>query len=481
MRIMNTPKRFPNIGSLLFALTLLSPYLHFAEGHGYMDTPRSRNVYARQEGTSGGAAGVPPTEYCEHCLNRKVENGSCGIGQSGDYDEWLDSEGNPMPWISQENYVEGQTIIVSGVLTTNHAGHIEVYACPDHANPSPSCFTDNPLTMITDIDYGGPNDNTYPVRGYLSTASQFKFSYQLPTGLTGDKVLIQWRYITANSCHPPGYSNPDLGLEARGWLRGPNLPACPDLSPIGVGVPEQFWNCAEVTIHSGSPTSPSPPTSSTPTSAPPTPAPETPTSETTTPPVAPTTDPLCGVDNDECTDGNACCGDYECIGTIFYKECQRKQDATCVGRWDDCTNTIRGCCSGLECVGDQYYKQCQKPERSEPSPSPTLQVLTPTKNPTKSPTKSPSDPPVDNSSGSDDHPNEGSCGVDTDRCGGVASSSLCCGDYECVGDEYYKSCQPKEDTICLLRWTDCTNDIDACCNGLECLGNQYYRMCTKKR
>merc|ERR1712232_1019922 len=59
------------------------------------------------------------------------------------------------------------------------------------------------------------------------------------------------------------------------------------------------------------------------------------------------------------------------------------------------------------------------------------------------------------------------------------SSSSCCGDYECVGDEYYKSCQLKAGAAWLPRWGDCTNDVDRCCDGLQCVGNQYYRSCTK--
>ena len=58
------------------------------------------------------------------------------------------------------------------------------------------------------------------------------------------------RYITANSCSPPGYadyfgSNPDLSNE---WW-SPTIPDCQlpypqDGTRSGVW-PEQFWNCAE--------------------------------------------------------------------------------------------------------------------------------------------------------------------------------------------------------------------------------------------
>merc|ERR1712232_502214 len=76
-----------------------------------------------------------------------------------------------------------------------------------------------------------------------------------------------------------------------------------------------------------------------------------------------TTASFCGVETDECTDttSNPCCDDYECTGySPFYKSCKLKQDATCLGRWADCTNGIGGCCGGLDCVGNQFYRQCQK-------------------------------------------------------------------------------------------------------------------------
>jgi hypothetical protein len=41
-----------------------------ADGHGYLQTPRSRNFVASQEGKSWGAGPTDPApEYCPHCLN----------------------------------------------------------------------------------------------------------------------------------------------------------------------------------------------------------------------------------------------------------------------------------------------------------------------------------------------------------------------------------------------------------------------------
>lgn len=67
---------------------------------------------------------------------------------------------------------------------------------------------------------------------------------RLPPDLYGDIVLIQWYYLTANSCVHEGY-------DKYNWPEGWDIPAadkCPHVSSDGLGTPEQFWNCAEVKI-----------------------------------------------------------------------------------------------------------------------------------------------------------------------------------------------------------------------------------------
>ena len=107
----------------ILLLSLFNPSL--VQGHGYLYSPRSRNWVAYEDGTdswSGGSAGVPLREYCFHCLNSKAADEICGIGNAGSYDDWLDIQGNPMPWTSQATYVEGEIITVKSLLTTNHGG-----------------------------------------------------------------------------------------------------------------------------------------------------------------------------------------------------------------------------------------------------------------------------------------------------------------------------------------------------------------------
>ena len=188
-----------------FILTL-SSIADIAKAHGFLKSPRSRNYYASVEGADwGGSPGQPLKEYCPHCLNKKNIDQVCSTGQAQNYDTWTDTTGKPIPWLSQGVYTEGQEIIIEATLTTNHAGHFDIYICPDGSKSDQACFLENPLTLLEDMLHGGPVDDHYPERAYVSPATDFKFRYRLPMGIYGSEVMLQWRYVTANSCFPPGY------------------------------------------------------------------------------------------------------------------------------------------------------------------------------------------------------------------------------------------------------------------------------------
>jgi len=91
---------------------------------------------------------------------------------------------------------------------------------------------------------------------------------------------LQWYYITGNSCTAAGYSEypfPDYS-----WHGGTS--ECSHIPPDGVGVPEQFWNCAEVYIEGGgSGPTPTPPTTNSPVVT----STSSPVSSSTSSPVAP--------------------------------------------------------------------------------------------------------------------------------------------------------------------------------------------------
>ena len=89
-------------------------------------------------------------------------------------------------------------------------------------------------------------DPNYPTRAYLPPADYHTaYKYRLPADLAGDLVLIQWYYLTANSCSGPGYDQ--YAFPTPDWCISQCRVECKNEIPSdGRGIPEQFWNCAEV-------------------------------------------------------------------------------------------------------------------------------------------------------------------------------------------------------------------------------------------
>jgi len=104
-------------------------------GHGYIVNPISRNYYSHLHGLPSPefdrVPGVPDAGYCYHCLNTKKAGSVCGTSEQGiDYDAWLDSTNNPMPWNHNGNiYQEGAIITFESYLQSHHTGHLELKAC----------------------------------------------------------------------------------------------------------------------------------------------------------------------------------------------------------------------------------------------------------------------------------------------------------------------------------------------------------------
>jgi len=157
----------------------------------------------------------------------------------------------------QATYIQGEEFVVNVTLTAHHKGHFVFSACSIvHGEvPAQSCFDDNRLMFVEDMLHGAKLDANYPERAYLAPLGdsdpRYSFKMRLPSDLHGDLVLIQWYYLTANSCINEGYEEYDWPWDY-GWNTGGVTPAqCGEVSKDGNGVPEQFWNCAEVKIVRG--------------------------------------------------------------------------------------------------------------------------------------------------------------------------------------------------------------------------------------
>lgn len=165
-------------------------------------------------------------ENCPHCANRGGTVAQCGsIGQHN-YDRPRNVFGQVMETAHpQMRYRQGQEIEVDVVITAHHKGHFEYYACPISRQgqvPTEACFQSNPLTFVSDPLYGATKDANYPQRAYIPPLSYSEIIYdttlgipgslyrhrlKLPNALVGDLVLLQWHYLTANSCKYSGYDN----------------------------------------------------------------------------------------------------------------------------------------------------------------------------------------------------------------------------------------------------------------------------------
>ena len=190
------------------------------------------------------------------------------------YDIPMNYKGEPMPPNIQATYTEGDVIDVEVMVTTHHKGHFVFSACPivpsavgygvlhdvpPNQVPDEDCFKRYKLTLVEDTLFNANIDKRFPERVYIAPASnaewknegpevqpvsgaKYKYKLQLPEGLHGEMVLLQWYYLTANSCKHVGYDMYDWPEE---WGKDVELygalPDCENVPEDGDGVPEQFW------------------------------------------------------------------------------------------------------------------------------------------------------------------------------------------------------------------------------------------------
>lgn len=254
--------------------------------HGVLQVPISRNWKAHLEGR----------EYCQHCLNAggpgmvaipglkwpAGNHGVCGNVASG---AQTYAAAGPVT----ATYSAGQVIDLTVQITAYHKGRFEFSIC-NSTSLTESCFN-IPLTRADAVRPGGlysylesaKYDNSMTISGGLpSEGGQaiYSMKYRLPAGFTCTKCVLRWHYLTGNSCNPPcDITDPTYSAATN---------SCQDVGNMGIcGVngayPEEFWNCADISIVSGSAPTPSPL---------PTPSPVASPTPTPTPTPSPTPSPI---------------------------------------------------------------------------------------------------------------------------------------------------------------------------------------------
>ena len=220
------------------AFLSIPPDVH---AHGYLKSPRSRNFVAYQDGIwSPLLASNPEKEVQPQGASVGGTRAQCGIIEGvRNYDFPKNALGGPLETKVQSCYQPGQIIDLEVYLTAHHKGHFEFKACPISPGQAPTqaCFDANKLRFIS--GESANYDPIYPERAYGPPGNPgvtYRYKFQLPAGLSGDLVLLQWKYITANSCIPPGYDTYNF---PQGWHPGSGLSNCGPLPLDGNGLPEQ--------------------------------------------------------------------------------------------------------------------------------------------------------------------------------------------------------------------------------------------------
>lgn len=254
--------------SLLCGVVLLycAQWVH---AHGFLQLPASRNYIANKQGR----------EFCHHCLSAggpfvvqsltpgglfpqtetsksAVRSSLCGESASIPASSRAYNPA-PVPQLSSlPVYSPGQEFDMEVVITAHHRGHFEFRLCDASTLSDPrtvtwACLSQHLLQRVSVPGEISPVDVNHPDRYYAEPEcapgynKTMKMRYRMPSTITCERCVMQWWWVTANSCNPPGYHNrspqPDHVASGCQWWQS-NLPAC------GQTYPEEFWNCADVRV-----------------------------------------------------------------------------------------------------------------------------------------------------------------------------------------------------------------------------------------
>lgn len=177
-------------------------------------------------------------------------------------------------------YEEGGQISVDLAIVAHHNGFMELFLCNvDNCGGeiSAGCFRQNACHRLNRAwddscesrnDWKcAPIDPKYPSRWYLPCGKSGvpgngvdiyghgKIKYQLPQGLTCDHCVLQWYWVAANDCNPPGVVDffksdrapnwgdcPGQGEAKGGWRRWETMCG-------GEKMPEEYYQCADIRIN----------------------------------------------------------------------------------------------------------------------------------------------------------------------------------------------------------------------------------------
>lgn len=227
--------------------------------HGYLSSPKSRNLLASEE------LGF----NCPHCLNvggvQEMSAGGSlqwprglrtmtGDPVSAKSPRRFEAGGDLYTGAVTGNYTQGSVIPIEVVLTTNHNGRFDFRICKvrggydtaaqtEAKSLTEECLNEN---VLLQADVEGAQ---MPGQRYFYTLVEdarqsvtYQMYYELPKGLDCDGIeshcVLQWYWLTFNSCQTSD-------APVRYTRASNNMANCDDQ---GASYPEQFINVADIVI-----------------------------------------------------------------------------------------------------------------------------------------------------------------------------------------------------------------------------------------
>lgn len=231
------------------------------------------------------------TPYNPSSSSFRWRAGVCGDAFSGPFEHETGGRYYYDAHISA-TYTQEETIDLELAVNAHHNGYIEVQVCDVARCPggdiSKECFQRGYCTKLRRATVDkcqrkgetecGPIDTNYPERWYLpcyghvdgsGTLRRYgedgEIRYELPSGLTCERCVLQWYWVSANSCNPPGVREYFEGLDRPHWgsCKGQGgavggfafrQRTCGGGRTERKSVPEEYYQCADIRILPGAST-----------------------------------------------------------------------------------------------------------------------------------------------------------------------------------------------------------------------------------
>jgi len=218
-------------------------------GHGFLMVPTSRvsDLTAAYTPT-GVSAGGPDTVYMQGKLKFPNGNhGACGDDMTKPYPRMYEGGGQFYSMnggFSMTYYPQGGSTTLQLYVSANHGGYWTFKVCPvpdsmaststiaENAIVNQQCFDAHQL-QVTGT---GGTGNAWFLDPGQNTPFTEKVTVVFPSSLTCKRCVLQWHWVTANSCIPPGFPPKYSGCQGCGACGG------------DAADPEEFWGCADIGI-----------------------------------------------------------------------------------------------------------------------------------------------------------------------------------------------------------------------------------------